>query len=269
LTHNGLMSRDWPSTVRVPIRCSPLLLAAIMVSCADAQTDGPPKEPRVKVADEIFDFGFVPQKSLVSHVFWLKNTGGQTLEIKKLLPNCGCTEAPLEQRDAAPGDSIRAEIAFGSGLFHGRVRKFIQVESNAAGRVPALTFTAAVVADSEKTGPIVLMPRALNLDDLHPDSTVNGWRTDVSLRNGSRSQVEISVISRPDRQVSADDFSGKLAPGEERKISLRFEPGLPDQVFSKSVTFEATGPDTVRVTLPVFKTRPWGANPVVDDPKHR
>jgi len=237
---------------------------------AQALSSGSPaKEPRVKVADEIFDFGFVPQKSLVSHVFWLKNSGGQTLEIKKLTPNCGCTEAPLEKHQAAPGDSIRAEIAFGSGSFHGPVRKFIRVESNAAGRVPALTFTAVVVTDSEDTGSLVLKPRAVNLDDLHPDSTAADWRTSVSLRNSSHSSLELRVISRPDRQVLADDFSGQLAPGEERMISLRFEPGLPDQVFSKSITFEATGSDTVRITLPIFKRRSWGADPGVGDAKHR
>jgi hypothetical protein len=243
-----------------------------MVTCADAQTPGPgdsAKEPRVRVADEIFDFGFAPQKSLMSHVFWLKNAGGQTLEITKLIPNCGCTEAPLERHQAVPGDSIRAEIAFGSGLFHGPVRKFIQVESNAAGRVPALTFTAVVVTDSEKTGSLVVTPRAVNLDEMHPDSTGTGWRTDVSLRNGSRFPMEISMISRPDRQVLSEDISGRLAPGEERKISLRFEPELPKQVFSKSVTFEATGSDTVRITVPVFKKRPWGPNPVVDEAKRR
>lgn len=77
------------------------------------------------------------------------------------------------------------------------------------------------------------------------------------------------MISRPDRQVLSEDISGRLAPGEERKISLRFEPELPKQVFSKSVTFEATGSDTVRITVPVFKKRPWGPNPVVDEAKRR
>src|SRR3990172_12960866 len=50
---------------------SPLILAAIMAGCAEAQTGDsgtPGKEPRVKVADEIYDFGLVPQRALVSNV---------------------------------------------------------------------------------------------------------------------------------------------------------------------------------------------------------
>ena len=239
--------------------------AALVVLCwFDAQAGGsgdPSKGPRIKVADEVFDFGYVPQKSLVSHIFWLQNSGGQTLEIKKLTPNCGCTEAPLEKHQAEPGDSIRVEIAFGTSSIHGSVRKFIQVESNAAGRVPALTFTANVVSDSEDMGPLALKPSAVRLDDQRPDSTTSGWTTEVSLRNTSRSALEIRVISLPDRNVTVGDFPGWLGAGEERKIALRFGPGLPAEVFSKSITFEAVGSDTVRSTLPIFKKKPWATDP--------
>jgi hypothetical protein len=248
------------------------MLAVNMAGCADAQTGDsgtPGKEPRVKVADEIYDFGLVPQRALVSHVFWLKNTGGATLEIQKLVPNCGCTEAPLEKKKAAPGDSIRVEIAFGSGLFHGPVQKFIQIESNAAGRVPALTFSASVVTDSEPTGPVSLNPRTVNLDLQHPDSTANGWNAAVTLRNNSAAPLAISIIRQPDRQVVCDDFSGLIGPGEDKQIALHFEPALPQQIFSKSITFEAAGSDTVRITLPIFKTGPWGAKPAPDAGKHR
>src|SRR3989304_1276581 len=48
--------------------------------------------------------------------------GGAALESQKLVPNCGCTEGPVEKKKAARGGSIRVEIAFGSGLFQGPVR---------------------------------------------------------------------------------------------------------------------------------------------------
>lgn len=233
----------------------------VLAACAKAQTGNAKRGPRVKVADEIFPFGYVPQRALVSHVFWLRNTGDQALEIRKLIPNCGCTEAPLEKKHAAPGDSIRVEIAFGSGLYHGNVEKFVQIESNAAGRVPALTYRSMVVTDSESTGPISLTPRVVNLDSQRPDSVTGGWHTAVTLRNRSQGPLAINIVDRPDRLVVCDDFSGSLGPGEERQIQLRFEPSLPKQTISKSVTFEAIGTDTTRITLPINQRGPWGATP--------
>ena len=191
----------------------------------------------------------------------MHNTGDEPLEISKLVPNCGCTEAPLEKKHAAPGDSIRVEIAFGSGIYHGFVEKFVQIESNAAGRVPALTFRSHVVSDSEPTGSITMTPRAVDLGLQMADSARDGWNTTVKLRNITKSPLAINIVERPDRQVVCNDFSGPLGAGEERQIRLHFEPDMPRLVISKSVTFEAIGADTTRVTLPIFQKAPWGSKP--------
>lgn len=42
--------------------------------------------PRMKLKETEFDFGFVPQNSTVSHVFWLKSTGSDSLRILKVVP---------------------------------------------------------------------------------------------------------------------------------------------------------------------------------------
>lgn len=78
---------------------SPLLamfgVAALAVTSALAQH--PPaqtpqaapvgsKLPRVAVSAEEFDFGRVPQGATVSHVFWIKNIGEDTLRITDVKP---------------------------------------------------------------------------------------------------------------------------------------------------------------------------------------
>ncbi|HVP06540.1 MAG TPA: hypothetical protein VMS71_01770 [Candidatus Acidoferrum sp.] len=42
--------------------------------------------PRLTLPEESFDFGIVPQNSKVSHVFWLKSTGDDTLKIVTVSP---------------------------------------------------------------------------------------------------------------------------------------------------------------------------------------
>ena len=59
-----------------------IIIAIILfgaVGIADAQ-------PKMSIPNSIFDFGFVPQNSKISHVFWLHSTGTDTLKILKVTP---------------------------------------------------------------------------------------------------------------------------------------------------------------------------------------
>lgn len=42
--------------------------------------------PRLTMPESVFDFGYVPQNSTVSHVFWLYSTGDDTLKILRVSP---------------------------------------------------------------------------------------------------------------------------------------------------------------------------------------
>ena len=42
--------------------------------------------PRLTIPESIYKFGYVPQNSKVSHVFWLYSTGDDSLKILKVIP---------------------------------------------------------------------------------------------------------------------------------------------------------------------------------------
>ncbi len=42
--------------------------------------------PKMFISHDIFDFGYVPQNSKVSHVFWLKSVGEDSLKVLKVTP---------------------------------------------------------------------------------------------------------------------------------------------------------------------------------------
>jgi hypothetical protein len=42
--------------------------------------------PRMVIPEMAFDFGFAPQNSSISHVFWIYNRGDDTLKIEKVVP---------------------------------------------------------------------------------------------------------------------------------------------------------------------------------------
>ncbi len=57
-----------------------ILTVVLLMSAAGSSA------PRLMIVEDAFDFGFVPQHSKVSHVFWLRSTGDDSLKILKVQP---------------------------------------------------------------------------------------------------------------------------------------------------------------------------------------
>lgn len=58
-------------------------LMAILILLLVAQAMAVPK---MFLPEEKFDFGFVPQDVKISHVFWIKSVGDDSLKILKVKP---------------------------------------------------------------------------------------------------------------------------------------------------------------------------------------
>jgi hypothetical protein len=43
-------------------------------------------EPKLSIPEPEFDFGYVPQHSVIAHVFWLHSTGTDSLKIVNVRP---------------------------------------------------------------------------------------------------------------------------------------------------------------------------------------
>ena len=65
---------------RIVLACSLILVLGILA----AQVQG--AGPRLVLVESEFDFGFVPQNSKISHIFWLKSAGDDSLKILKVVP---------------------------------------------------------------------------------------------------------------------------------------------------------------------------------------
>lgn len=58
-----------------------IVLAAMMLAAGIASA-----APRLTIPEDSFDFGYVPQHSKISHVFWLYSTGDDSLKVVKVKP---------------------------------------------------------------------------------------------------------------------------------------------------------------------------------------
>ena len=64
-------------------RLTPFVLMAVIIGGFSGIATA---EPKLSLPDSIFDFGFVPQNSKISHKFWLHSTGTDSLKIIKVNP---------------------------------------------------------------------------------------------------------------------------------------------------------------------------------------
>lgn len=62
-----------------------LALTALAAQAQQRQADLV-NQPRLEVPEVAFNFGYVPQGASISHVFWLRNVGGDTLRITDVRP---------------------------------------------------------------------------------------------------------------------------------------------------------------------------------------
>jgi len=231
------MLRNW-TTIRALTVAVALIVATAAHTTAQEQTG-----PRLKCATEIFDFGFVPQDATVSHTYWLRNTGTETVEIKQIKPNCGCTRVPPVDSTIAPGDSLPVEIIFATRNITGKVEKFTRIVSNAEGRSPALTFRSVVFKELENPAPIRSTPAIVNLN--------GGTTARVTIRNVSRDQLIAKVVDSPPEHIRLEVSELTLAPEESKEISFEIIPQENDHEFNKSITLETNDSAKTRITIPI------------------
>jgi len=62
-----------------------LITAAIFI-CVLLLVSQTLAQPKMFLSEEKFDFGFVPQDSKISHTFWIKSVGDETLKILNVKP---------------------------------------------------------------------------------------------------------------------------------------------------------------------------------------
>ena len=205
--------------------------------------------PAIQVVDPVFDFGKTLQHVKITHDFWIKSIGDETLVITKIVPGCGCTEAPLRDSVLAPGDSTVLSITFSTKSFAGKITKKPYLMTNISDKPVRLTIQAEVVIEPEKMAPLKIMP--FEIDLAGPGQKDFRHAVFLIQNQGSR-DLKLTLIDQPSNLFETS-LPAAVKAGEtvEAMVVVRKEIASAD--FEKSVTIEVNDNEKTRYSFPVSR----------------
>lgn len=235
---------------RVPILAVAVLLVVVFAPRAEAL-------PKMFLPQEEFNFGFVPQDSKVTHVFWIKSVGDDSLVIVSVKPGCSCTQAPLAKKELAAGDSTELEIIFSSGKNISKVTKRPTITTNEGPPSRNVTITCDVVKSPDSTYPIVIKPYRLYVSKA---DTIEIDEASFTIQNVSDQPLGIDVAGAPQGYFQLT-LPKTLKAGETAECKLKVNAAHLAEPFEKSVTLELTDASKTRFTIPVIRRFIGGTRP--------
>lgn len=205
-------------------------------------------QPRIEVSSDYFYFGYMPMNAIVQHVYWVRNTGNDTLRIVTVKPGCGCTTAPISKDAIAPGDSANLKVIFDSKNMTGKMVKDIDIFSNDPNKQSiAVKFFAVVNREHDfvRAEPNVLRFSKFGAKDGKMIKT-------FEVLNKFQTEIEVSLIELPAANFKIDKKSVKVRPGDKAQFTIEQLQSVTDEAdVLTSVTFEFVGDETDRITIPM------------------
>jgi hypothetical protein len=204
--------------------------------------------PALELPEYSFSFGKVVQNAVVTHGFWVRSTGDDTLRITKIDPGCGCTQVPLRDSSIAPGDSVLLKIILDTKRFTGFVGKRPSFTTNAGDTVIGVKIYAEMVLIPDSTSPVVLSPPRVAVSQF---STTPHRRGQFTIENRADSDVEITAVDTSGRSFSVS-LPEKIEKGGSAEAAILVHEDAVETTFQESITFEATSADErSRYSVPV------------------
>jgi hypothetical protein len=205
--------------------------------------------PQAVIKSPSWDYGYLPQKCEVSHLFFLHNTGSAPLNVTKIKADCSCTGVPKVDHPIAPGDSAAIVVTFKSGRYHGLVRKSAAITTDDPDQpVWHVHFRGNVVKSDESTDEITISPQKLNWKI--ENGKIAQSADTVRITANGRDNLTVAILNEP-REIIAQAKIPRNLDGSADLILIPLKEDIPDTNEWYSITLAFTGSDTTIATIPI------------------
>lgn len=217
-----------------------VLFLSLSVSTLQAQ-------PAISIPAAEFDFGHTIQHAKVCHRFMIYSTGTDTLRIEKVVLDCGCTKAPLEDSVLAPGDSTWLDLFFSTRSYRGTVKKRPYLMTNAGPEKTYLKFSSFLIPEPEIDLPVRLSPPKIDVSQFKekPRRRASTWVVNPDVHD-----YNLSLINHAE-YVFEVRMPEIVKAGDSAKIRIQILEEMVGQEFEYSLTFKVNDSSGTHYTVPV------------------
>jgi hypothetical protein len=198
-------------------------------------------------ADSIFDFGYTPRQSEVSHTFFIKSPPNDSLRVNNIIPGCGCITAAIDKYNLGPNDSTGITVELSTRNFSGRISKRPIIEIEGAPARALFRVRANVVSDQDSTYPVIIDPLKIEIKRVSGDKISD---FEFSFKNISDEELRLQLIKAP-RDMIKLKYPKKIKAGQTKTGKIKLEDKYRDIEFKESVTFQLNDQSETRFTIPI------------------
>ena len=198
--------------------------------------------PRIKVDQDIFDFGKINQGEKVLHTFKVKNAGNADLFIKRVRPTCGCTVVEASAGTLKPNEVTEIKVIFDSKNYRKQVNKYIHIESDDP-ETPnkRLTITGEVEPSLAEVSIYVKLNESELVVPKGKETTQK-----ILVRNNGREELKLKGASTSSSKYKIN-LPAKSIPHRDTVLStLRIKPIKKGETLTGYVYLEIAIPITVK-----------------------
>ena len=200
--------------------------------------------PKIEVKETHWDYGYAPQNTALSHSYWIKNAGDDTLNIIDVKPGCGCTKAPIQKNKLAGGDSTIVELIFNTRAVSGKVTKNARITSSDSSRANVtIDFSASIFTNPDTLSPVRATPDQLVFGE-------DSKKLSVEIQNYGKIPAKLNLAERAPDEFKLKYKKDLLKPGDKRKIEIEWKGILLEHDINRSFTFEIGGMGVSRLSIP-------------------
>lgn len=230
------------------------VMSLFLVIAASDALASPPKEPppkppfkecKLKITGNDWDFGYIPNKSEVTHLYRVKNESREVVEITNVRKLCGCSAAFVKNDILFPGDSTELSVTFSSGNYFGPISKAVFIESSD-------TVCPSQIVSFKTTigyrGPeLTFEPFLVDFDTIRALPSM----MKVRLTNTDSRVISMSVLERGEGYASLRFSKRSLPPGTSGEMEIAVTKAPPPGAFHTSFTLVCKNPKKSRYTIPI------------------
>ena len=202
-------------------------------------------QPKIQIKEGLkLDFGDVYNSDKMSKEVMVKNIGVDTLRVKDVHAQCGCTATLLAKKTIAPNDSEKLTITFNPyGYNDGKVAKHVYITSNDP-KDSILTIEFVV----EVASVINFEPTMFSFASAKIDTTYN---TKIIIKNVSKQPYKITSVKSSLDLLTVNLKKSELKPGESTELEGTFRTSK-SGTFSGSVDMTTNHPVLPKTKVGIF-----------------